>query len=994
MRFLPVFLLICLAFNQLEAQNLAPAKPPVLKITPSQAKILAKVDPFIGTGGHGHTYPGATAPFGMVQLSPDTRVSTMDWDGCSGYHFSDSLIYGFSHTHLSGTGVPDYCDILFMPFTGTVHLEPNEYASPFKKKKEKAEPGYYSVFLDRDRIQCELTATERVGVHRYTFPGNSEKGDLIIDLRHRDEVLESSLSITGPNEISGYRISKGWAREQHVYFVAQFSKPFFSSVLLDMTKDPREANPSVTSKAVVGVLNFFSDGEPLVVKVGISGSSVEEARKNLEAECKDFDFDRVKAETQQKWASELSKIEVEGGSESQQHIFYTALYHTMVAPNLWSDVDGTFRGRDNKLHTLTQDQGSRYTVFSLWDTYRACNPLYTIIEPKRTADFVRTFIGQYQESGLLPVWELAANETDCMIGNHAIPVIADAWRKGIRGYDGHLALKAMMANANSDRYGLHGYRDKGFVSSDSSAESVSKTLEYAYDDWCISLIARDLGENEIAETFSHRAQSYKNLFDPESGFFRARRGALWHFPFDPFEVNFNYTEANAWQYRFAAPQDVNGMMQLLGGRDKFAEQLDGLFSAQSKTTGREQADITGLIGQYVHGNEPSHHMAYLYNYAGQPWKTQQRVRQIMDGMYANQPDGLSGNEDCGQMSAWLVMSAMGFYPVTPGMPEYVFGTPWFEKTVIHLDNGKDFTLLAPDVSAKKFYIKGLTFNGKPWAKSWFTHKDLLSGGTFAFDMDKAPGRWGGAEQDCPVSGIQDRNIVPVPFIKSGMTIFKDWTMVEFGCADPAAKIRYMFADVSGKVQWRNYKEPIKIDRSQRMFIMAELGDEKSSSVMVEFKRIGSSLKVMGYRTQYSPQYTGGGETALIDGVRGGGDFRTGAWQGFEGVNMDLVVDLGKTRSVNRVHANFLQDENAWIFFPTKFKVEISDDGEHFSPAGETTNETPPMEKGLMQKELVVKAGGKKARYLRLVGVSLGSCPMTHKGAGLPCWVFVDEIGVD
>ena len=974
-RYLLLLLLIC-SFSNTYAQS-----PNLLKF----------IDPFIGTGGHGHTYPGATAPFGMVQLSPDTRISMLDWDGCSGYHYSDSLIYGFSHTHLSGTGVADYCDILFMPFVNGVRLEPNEYASPFLKKKEKAEAGYYSVFLERDRIQCELTATDRVGVHRYTYPGNSEKWELMVDLRHRDEVLDAQLSVINDHEIAGYRVSKAWAKEQHVYFVARFSKPFFTTVLLDMAKTPREATPTVSSKAILGLLDFYNDGEPLVVTVGISGTSIEGARKNLDAECAHFNFDKVKTETQAKWAKQLSKIEVEGGTTAQKKAFYTALYHTMVVPNLWSDVDGQYRGRDNKIHGAEHET---YTVFSLWDTYRACNPLYTILEPKRTNQFIQTFLNQYQQGGLLPVWELAANETDCMIGNHAIPVIADAWAKGIRDYDGNLALEAMQKSANSDRYGLQWYREMGFVPSNKEAESVSKTLEYAFDDWCISQMARDMGQNKVAEEFARRAQFYKNLFDPQSGFFRARRGASWHTPFDPYEVNFNYTEANAWQYRFAAPQDVNGMMKLLGGRDAFANGLDATFNASTKTTGREQADLTGLIGQYVHGNEPSHHIAYLYNYVGQPWKTQERVRQIMDSMYSDQPDGLSGNEDCGQMSAWLVLSAMGIYPVVPGDPSYAIGTPWFEKATIRLDNGKVFEVKAPNVSAKNFYVKGLKFNGEPWTKSWFSHELLTNGGLLEFDLDKKPGTWGSAEADCPVSAIQDRAMVSVPFVKSGATNFKDRTEVELGCADPSAKIRYMFADISGKVQWRDYKNPITVDRSQRMFVNAERGNDKSNAVMVEFRRIRSDLKVQAYNTQYSPQYTAGGDDGLVDGIRGGEDFRTGGWQGFEGKNLDFVLDLGKIQRINRVRANFLQDENAWIFFPTRLQVEISDDGKTFVPAGEVLCDVSPSAQGTLQKELVVEVSGKKARYLRIVGVSLGQCPATHKGAGYACWVFVDEVGVE
>jgi predicted alpha-1,2-mannosidase len=994
MRILFFLLLLSLSYSKAYAQysgSLGEPSADKRGQNPSD-NFIKFVNPFIGTGGHGHTYPGATAPFGMVQLSPDTRLSMLDWDGCSGYHYSDSLIYGFSHTHLSGTGVADYCDILFMPFVNGVRLEPSKYGSPFKKIKENAEPGYYSVFLERDQIKCELTATERVGVHRYTFPENAEKGAILIDLRHRDEVLDAQLNVINDHEISGYRISKAWAKEQHIYFVARFSRPFFNSVLLDMTKTPREANPSVTSKAIEGVFDFYNDAAPLVITVGISGTSIEGARMNLDAECAHFDFDKVKSETQVKWAHELAKIEVEGGSEVQKRAFYTALYHTMVVPNLWSDVDGKYRGRDDIIHQLSS--GQQYTVFSLWDTYRACNPLYTILDPKRVNNFIQTFLNQYKESGLLPVWELAANETDCMIGNHSIPVIADAWAKGIRGYDGKLALEAMLKNANSDRYGLKYYREMGFVPSNKESESVSKTLEYAFDDWCISQMARSLGQYEVGDEFARRAQSYKNLYDPQSGFFRARRGASWHSPFDPFEVNFNYTEANAWQYRFAAPQDINGMMMLLGGRDRFASQLDSLFTAHAKTTGRDQADITGLIGQYVHGNEPSHHMAYLYNYAGQPWKTQQRVRQIMDEMYSDKPDGLSGNEDCGQMSAWLVLSAMGIYPVVPGDPSYVIGTPWFEKTTIHLDNGKTMVMKAPDVSSKRCYIKGLTFNGIAYPKSWLSHEMLINGGTLEFQMDSKPATWGSAEINCPVSAIKDRSVVPVPFVKSGVTIFKNRTVVEFGCLDPNAVVRYMVEGISGKIQWQAYKGPITVDQSQRMFLTAERGAEKSSMVLVEFHRIRSDLKVLGYKNNYSAQYTAGGSDGLVDGVRGGADFRTGGWQGFEGQNLDMVIDLGKYQKINRVSANFLQDENSWIFFPTKMQVEISEDGKTFVPAGETICDTPPFALGILQKEFSLELGGKKARYLRVVGVSLGQCPVTHKGAGYACWLFADEVGVD
>ncbi len=971
-----LFLLLFIPFH-LSAQN------------PQQAPPLSYVNPFIGTGGHGHTYPGATAPFGMVQLSPDTRIDMMDWDACSGYHYSDSIIYGFSHTHLSGTGVADYGDILFMPITGGAKLEPEEYAAPFKKSKEKAEAGYYSVFLERDRILCEMTATERVGVHKYSYPLNQEKGTLLIDLRHRDEVLESQMTVVNDREIAGYRISKSWAQEQRVYFVARFSKPFFSSIVLDMAKNPREAAPTVNSKAIVGLLGFYNEQTPLVVTVGISGTSIEGARRNLEAECPDFDFEKVKAATQEKWRRQLSKIEVSGGTESQKTTFYTALYHTMIAPNLWSDVDGSYRGRDNKIHPNPGHEV--YTVFSLWDTHRALHPLHTILEPKRTGDFIQTFLRQYEQSGLLPVWELAANETNCMIGNHAISVIADAYAKGIRNFDLPLAREAMEKTAGQNRPDLNFYRAWGSIQSSESPESVSKTLEYAYDDWCIAQLAKASGDTGSYRVHMRRAQSYKNLFDPSTRFFRARKNSSWYTPFDPYEVNFNYTEANAWQYRFSAQQDVSGLIRLMGGPESFENQLDSLFLTSSRTTGRNQADITGLIGQYVHGNEPSHHIAYLYNYIGKPWKTQQRIRQIMDEQYASRPDGLSGNEDCGQMSAWYVLSAMGFYPVLPGSDAYVLGTPLFEQVRLHLDNGRTFTIRAPGVSAQKRYIKNAVLDGKPYPKTWFPHAILTNGGEFSFEMDDRPSDWGTTISDRPVSEILDNLIVPAPFVAEGERTFRDRQVIALDCVDPDVSIRYNV--IREHSVEKTYKQPFEIKESTDITFHAVKNGISSSFQRAAFHKIPDKRRVLRYNTRYSPQYTGGGDECLIDGISGGDDFRTGEWQGFEGVNLDVVIDLGKKQKINRLSARFLQDENAWVFFPTKVQFEISDDGEHFSPAGESLNTTPQTEKAVLSKDFQVTLPNAKARYVRVMGISPGQCPAWHKGAGNPCWIFADEVEV-
>jgi predicted alpha-1,2-mannosidase len=950
------------------------------------------VDPFIGTDAHGHTFPGATCPFGMVQLSPDTRLE--GWDGCSGYHYSDKSIYGFSHTHLSGTGVPDYCDLLLMPYMGRAPLDPEEYASPFQKTNEHAEPGYYKVLLDKPNVLAELTATPRAGIHRYTFPAEATYSHILIDLRHRDKVVKSSLTIVNDRTLMGYRISTGWAPEQRVYFAIRFSQPFIIGKVRDTRTSPLVGMQSATGTDVVCTVDFANTGaQPLVVTVGISGVSAEGALQNLQEEANHFDFDRYRNAARAAWLKSLGRIEVSGGTDAQKRVFYTALYHTMVAPNLFSDVDGHYRGHDGEAHL---DQAhSTYTVFSLWDTYRACKPLYTLLEPARMNDFIQSFLHQYEQSGLLPVWELAGNETNCMIGYHSVPVIADAWRKGIRGYDGQLALKAMIASAEQAKWGIDHYRKYGYVPADKEGESVSKTLEYAYDDWCIAQMAKMQGNDAVYKTFMQRAQNWKNLFDPTSGFFRGKANASWQKPFDPNEVNFNFTEANAWQYRFAVPHDMSTLMDWMGGPDAFAKALDKLFTAPSKTTGREQADITGLIGQYAHGNEPSHHMAYLYNYAGQPWKTQQRVRQIMDELYTDKPDGLCGNEDVGQMSAWLVFSALGFYPVAPASNVYIVGTPWFERTVWHMDNGKTLEITAPGVSRKRFYVDNIQYNGINWVKSYLQHDMLARGGQLRFDLSDKPTRWAADTINWPVYAIVDELITPVPFVQEGERVFRDKQRIQLGCADKKADIRYTLdgsdpATDSALI----YTQPFDITEKTHLRMLARLNGKTSPEAVADFLPLRNDMKVQRYKHPYTSPYTGGGNECLVDQLRGGPEFRSGGWQGFQGVNLDVVIDRGSLKPLQQVSVGFLQDENAWIFYPKALEVEISDDGVHFTPLGRVDNTVSTTQTGVLLQDLSVSGAGKSARYVRVLGIGLGNCPPEHKGAGNPCWVFSDEIAID
>ncbi|MBN2571646.1 MAG: GH92 family glycosyl hydrolase, partial [Ignavibacteriales bacterium] len=573
------------------------------------------VNPFLGTGGHGHTYPGASLPFGMIQLSPDTRLE--GWDGCSGYHYSDSVIYGFTHTHLSGTGVLDYGDILLMPTIGKVNFgngfvsgHKNGYSSKFSHNNERAKPGYYSVILDDYGINVELTVTERAGMHKYIFP-KSDNANIILDLVHRDLVLDSYLEIYSSTEIGGYRISKEWAEEQHIYFVIQFSKPFSSYLFEDQSIIINEVK---SNNIKCGFIFYTEDKEEILIKIGISSVSIEGARKNLLSEIPDWDFEKIVSEAENKWNDELDKIEIETNNEEDKTIFYTALYHTFLVPNIFCDVDGNYRGRDLKIHQ-TNNFGN-YTVFSLWDTYRAVHPLFTLLQQKRTNDFVKTFISQFEQGGRLPIWELAANETFCMIGYHSIPVIVDAYIKGIRDYDVEKIYEAMIHSAEQIDFGVKFYKKYGYIPASEEAESVSKTLEYAYDDWCLAQLAKRLGKADDYKFYIQRAQYYKNIFDKTTGFMRAKMDARWFSPFDPLEVNYNYTEANSWQYSFYVPQDITGLLNIVGGKENFISKLDEMFTTESKTTGREQADITGLIGQYAHGNEPSHHIAYLYNFVG------------------------------------------------------------------------------------------------------------------------------------------------------------------------------------------------------------------------------------------------------------------------------------------------------------------------------------------------------------------------------------------
>lgn len=955
------------------------------------------VDPFIGTLGHGHTYPGATMPFGGVQLSPDTRLT--GWDGCSGYHFSDSVIYGFSHTHLSGTGASDYGDILMMPTVGAVQLVRGDerspetgYCSRFSHTKEEAAPGYYRVELGEGGVKVELTATKRAGFHRYTFP-ESENANVVIDLAHRDRTIESFVRIVDDTEIVGFRRSRHWADDQHVYFAAKFSKPFVSRGVA--RNDTISIGADEASGTNVKAYASFrtAANEAILVKVGISAVDIEGARKNRDAEIPGWDFEKTRIDADGAWNAALGKIDVKGGTKAQRVTFYTALYHAMLAPNLFMDVDGRYRGRDLSIHQT--GDFTNYTVFSLWDTYRAEHPLFTIVEPERTVDFIETFLAQYEQGGLLPVWELAGNETNCMIGYHAVPVIVDAYVKGIRGFDAAKALEAMKHSAEIDFRGLAQYRELGYIPADKEGESVSKTLEYAYDDWCIAQMAKALGAEADYAAYIRRAQSYKNLFDPSTGFMRAKANGAWWTPFDAAEINFNYTEANAWQYSFYVPQDVRGLIGLMGGDERFVERLDSLFSTSPNTSGLDLPDVSGLIGQYAHGNEPSHHMAYLYSFAGRPWKTQERVRSIIDGLYHDGRDGLCGNEDCGQMSAWYVLSALGFYPVTPGSDMYVIGTPLFREASIDVGGGKRFVVRAKGVSRKSIYVRSAELNGKPYGKAYLRHGDIMAGGELAFVMGTEPNTaWGVARSDRPASAIADSLILPVPYVAAGSRIFSGSTRASLASITGGARIYYTLDGSTPGTDASLYREPVLFAKSGTLKAVAvKDGFPPSAVVTAEFRKIPGNRSIR-LNTPYSGMYPAGGDLALIDGLRGPLDFRTGLWQGYEGVDLDAIVDLGRVQRVNRVTTGFLQDQNSWLFLPEMVEYSLSSDGKRFVPVARPAPGVPAQEQGARVENFSSGAIGKSARYVRVFAKNIGICPAWHHGAGGKAWIFADEIVIE
>ncbi|MCQ9637199.1 GH92 family glycosyl hydrolase [Chryseobacterium sp. WG23] len=906
------------------------------------------VNPFIGTGGHGHTFPGAIVPFGMVQLSPDTRIDG-SWDGCSGYHYSDSVIYGFSHTHLNGTGVSDYGDIMLMPTMGNPSLDSKDYSSKFSHKNEKATAGFYTVKLDKNNINVRLTTTKRVGYHEYTF-NNAGNANIILDLNHRDKLLEGEVKIIDNKTIEVFRRSEAWATNQYIYSRIEFSKPV--KISKKEVNGKQEANLYTGTKLALAFSADVKKGEKISIKVSISPTGYKGAEKNMLAEGQTNDFETVKKQAETDWDKELSKIEVKSDDKNKLSVFYTALYHVFTQPNINMDADGKYRGRDNKLYTAKDFD--YYTVFSLWDTFRGAHPLMTLIDRKRTADFVNTFVKQYEQGGKLPVWELASNETECMIGYHAVSVIADAMAKGIQGFDYEKAFQASKNSAMLDIFGLNAYKHNNYISIDDESESVSKTVEYAYDDWCIAQMAKILGKKEDYQYFMKRSQNWKNLYNPANGFMQPRKNGKWYEPFDPREVNNNYTEGNSWHYSYSVQQDIPGLIAAHGGKEKFEKFIDAIFAAPDKTTGREQVDITGLMGQYAQGNEPSHHIAYLYNFVDKPEKTDAKIKYILDNFYKNTPDGLIGNEDCGQMSAWYVLSSMGIYAVTPGLSEWEATTPYFDEVTIHLEDGT---------------TKNITKNTGKAALKKLGFENVKSFKDFKYDQ-----------------------ITASPII-SADRIFDFSTKVEITPLHPGDKVYYMTMDESDANKRKTfipYKGPFSITKTTQVLAYVEKNGEKSSATVANFNRRPNYWDI-NILSKATPQYTANGKLALIDGIRGDINWRKGEWHGYQGQNFEAIIDFQSPQQITKLSSTYLQDSKAWILMPKKVEYYVSMNGKDFILLKTIDNTIDPKDEKIQIQDFATEILPTEARYLKVKAYYFGKLPEWHQGASEDAYIFIDEI---
>jgi predicted alpha-1,2-mannosidase len=963
----------------------------------TNAQFAKYVNPFIGTGGTGHTFPGATTPFALVQLSPDTRIDG-SWEGCSGYHYSDSIIHGFSHTHLSGTGCSDYGDIAFMPWFSKKDdfekLKTWDVHSKFSHKNEKASAGFYSVVLDDIPVKVELTATTRTGFQRYTF-NDDGFGYIVLNLKHRDELLEGSIHEKANLTFSGIRRSKAWATNQELYYAVEMHSPLQANMKGFYNYNYIVKEGTNDTKLIIRFRTY--KGLQVLIKTGLSSCDEQGAFGNLNTENPTWDFEKIKQQAFNSWEKELTKIEVEDAKlpnktkklKDNLSIFYTALYHCMIHPSIMNDVDGRYKGRDGKIHKA--EGFNYYTVFSLWDTHRALHPLLNIIDKKRSHDFVITFLKQFEQSGRLPMWELWNNETDCMIGFHSVSVILDAYRKDVITKDELQQLwPAVKAEAMSNRFGLDKFREKGYLSIEDEHESVSKTLEYSYDMWCVSEIALELKLYSDYDYYRNLSWGYESVFNYKTNFMQPRKNGNWLANFNPYEVNNNYTEANAWQYSFYIPH-------LIGAVNR--KMLDSLFVVNSKTNGREQADITGLIGQYAHGNEPSHNYIYLLNDTNRI----KYLHYVYDNFYTNATDGLIGNEDCGQMSAWYVMSALGFYQTCPGEDNFELGLPLFKEAKIKFSKNKV-------VNFKKQFNKidykaPFCFTSKKGKRedffiSMFSSKEIFRKGEKIFTNSKKFPLI--VDEDYEYDGGGGRKLRPccqncAPLIiPSSEKHFTDSLKIS---------IEYYF-DGEYFCEYNGYYViddglPIKYTNS---FYISKNSSIKAFSVDTNYSRNDTSnLSIAHFYKRphnysiklnctYNKQYTADGDDGIIDGLYGDKDWRKGGWQGYQSQDFEAVIDMKEVKNINEISANFLQDTRSWILFPCKVEFYTSTDNINFTLLETVTNTIPANEYSIQNSTFKIQHK-KTAQFIKVKATNYGKLPNWHQGKGGDAFIFIDEIEV-
>lgn len=988
----------------------------LLLATNSNAQLTKYVNPFIGTGGTGHTFPGATTPFAMVQLSPDTRIDG-SWEGCSGYHYNDSIIYGFSHTHLSGTGCSDYGDIAFMPYFSKTenfdYVKSNLLQAKFSHKNEKASAGYYSVVLDDIPVKVELSATTRTGFQRYTF--NEEGyGYIVLNLKHRDELIQGKIQKSKAQTYKGIRVSKAWAKRQELYYGFELDFRFIGLDALPVG-DPYAKQEIVKdgNNDMKLIIQFKAlKGLSVQIKTGISTVDEDAALNNLKVENPSWDFEKIKQQAQQNWEKELKKIEVQDAKQTNKTkeltdkltTFYTAMYHCMIHPSIMNDVDGRYKGRDGKIHKA--EGFNYYTVFSLWDTHRALHPLLNIIDKKRSHDFVITFLKQYEQSGRLPMWELWSNETDCMIGFHSVSVILDAYRKQVISKDELQQLwPAVKAEAMSNRFGLDKFREKGYLSVEDESESVSKTLEYSYDMWCVSEIAGELGLGRDCGFLGNLQNAWNDLQNPDNRFMQPRKNGNWLQNFNPFEVNNNYTEANAWQYSFYHPhyeiKDYNLLYQL--------------FKASPKTEGRQQADITGLIGQYAHGNEPSHNYIYLLGYA----KRKEYLKYVLDNFYTNKPDGLIGNEDCGQMSAWYVMSALGFYQTCPGNNNFNLGYPVFDGTIVTLENSHKVEFKKRIDESKKiknyrFISDNLTTYPYVYRRnSIISCEQLFKAKSNIFEThsyDPIPNEVNSCAGVDPIIISDYFARAPLIIPQNTTSIFNDSVLIKIVSpnhfeADPL-KSEYTYYKVDNDT-FKKYVNPFYLTHSAKIEAEVRFENFESHLSIAHFYKRPHNYSIQ-LNCKYNRQYTADGDDGIIDGQYGDIDWRKGGWQGYQSQNFEAIIDMKEKKEFAEISANFLQDTRAWILFPTKVEFYTSDDNINYKLAEVDSNYIPANDYKVQTQKFVSfyedrslkilpptqkREVWRSARYIKIKAYNYGKLPEWHAGKGDDAFIFIDEIEI-